>query len=192
MYSNTAPRTEEATPAGSALGGELCHLELANGVPVVAVNAGYNLSFVKPFVAAARSIETPAEGSQFRSRDSFPDRVAEIATGSREPLDDPLPIDAIPDPPDRVVCHVDGYGNIKTSIRAAEFDGWQGEVGVELNGVNHPALAARTAFESDEGTLMLVPGSAGGDDPYLELICRGASAAAWFDDPSPGDDVVIR
>ena len=191
VYSNTAPRTDEATPEGSALGGELCYLELDNGVPVVAVNAGYNLAFVKPGIETFRAIDTPAVGSQFRSRDFFPTRVAELATGDRHSLGEGLPVDTIPDPPESTVCHVDGYGNVKTSIRASAVDLAEREVPVALNGVERTVVVAREAFEADEGTVMLVPGSAGGEDPYLELISRGGSAAAAFDEPGPGDGLRI-
>ena len=61
VYSNTAPRTEETTPDRAAEGGRLCYLELDNGVPVVAVEAGYNLSFVREHVREFRVVETPAD-----------------------------------------------------------------------------------------------------------------------------------
>jgi len=186
IYSNTAPRTDEATPEGSALGGELCYLELDTGVPVVAVNAGTNLSFVKPYITEFRAIDTPAEGSQFRSRDFFPKRVAELATGDHRSLGEALPVKSVPDPPAQTVCYVDGYGNVKTSIRASSFDLGRRKLLVTINGVDRPVVVNQEAFADDE-TIMLVPGSAGGEDPYLELIERGGSAAAAFDEPTPGD-----
>ena len=81
VYSNTAPRTEESTPARPDEGGRLCYLELDNGVPVVAVDAGYNLAFVRDHVREFRVIETDHSGGQFRSRDTFPEYVVDLATG---------------------------------------------------------------------------------------------------------------
>lgn len=191
VYSNTAPRTAEATPAGSPMGGELCYLELESGVPVVAVDAGYNLSFVKPFISDFRAIDTPARGSQFRSRDFFPKRVAEIAAGNLESVGEARAVETVPDPPDSVVAHVDGYGNVKTSVGASSLEIEADTVAIVVNGIEQEAVVAGDAFEVDDGTLVLTPGSAGGEDPYLELIRRGGSAARAFDHPEPGDKLIL-
>ncbi len=190
LYSNTAPRTDAATPAGAAPGGELTYLELGNGVPVLAVNAGYNLSFVKDAIRVRRSVETPSRGSQFRSRDFFPKVVAGIANGNREPVGPPDET-PIPDRPAEVVTHVDGYGNVKSSIRASEIDLDRASVDVRIGADDVSAVVTDDVFAVAEGTLAVAPGSAGGADPYFELSRRGGSAAAAVGDPTPGDAFLI-
>lgn len=192
VYSNTAPRTEAAASHRADDGGQLCYLELDNGVPVVAVDAGYNLSFVKDHIRAFRTVETPATTGQFRSRDVFPSRVVEIATGNTDSLGAERSVRHIPPKPDATVCHVDGYGNIKTSIRASEFDPDGEELTVEIDGETRAVAVSETVSAVEEGTIAMLPGSAGGDDPYEELFLRGGSAAAEFGQPQPGDTVTIR
>ena len=192
VYSNTAPRTEETTPERADRGGQLCYLELDTGVPVVAVDAGYNLSFVKDRIREFRAVELPSETGQFRSRDSFPKRVVEIANGDTSSLGDARATEDIPSKPEQTVCHVDGYGNIKTSMRASTFDPGCETVTVTINAEPREAAVREGVSDVAEGTLALIPGSAGGSDPYEELFFRGGSAAAAFDEPRPGDSIDIQ
>lgn len=190
LYSNTAPRAT-ADAQQETGGGDLCYLRLTNGVPVVAVDAGYNLSFVRDHVEEFRTVEIPDGGSQFRSRDYFPQRVAEIAAGDRSSLGSTRSTADIPAKPASVVCHVDGYGNVKTSIRASAFDFEGEEVRVTVGGETTTVAVTDTVSDIEAGALGIVPGSAGGADPYMELFLRGGSAATHFDDPRPGDEVSI-
>lgn len=192
VYSNTAPRTEDTTPDRADEGGRLCYLELDNGVPIVAVDAGYNLSFVRDHIQVFREIETPSAAGQFRSRDAFPKQVAVIADGNMESVGAAQPHQQIPPAPENVVCHVDGYGNVKTSIRSTTFDPGGDEVTVTINGRTKDIVIANAVSEVEEGTIALVPGSAGGVDPYQELFLRGGAAAMAFDQPRPGDTITIR
>jgi len=192
IYSNTAPRTTESTPERADTGGALCYLELDNGVPVVAVDAGYNLSFIADRVTTFREIELPADTGQFRSRDVFPRRVAEIADGNHSSLGAERSLNDVPAPPESVVCHVDGYGNVKTGIRQSAFSPGNNTVTIELNGESREAVVRDAVSDVPEGILAIVPGSAGGGDPYQELFLRGGSAAAVFGDPEPGDELTVR
>ena len=192
VYSNTAPRTEAAASERADEGGQLCYLELDNDVPVVAVDAGYNLSFVADRVREFRTVETPTTDSQFRSRDVFPNLVVDIARGHTEPLGPERSTDDLPPKPESVVCHVDGYGNVKTSIRASEFAPDGDEVTIAINDRRHDVAVEEAVSGVEEGAIALLPGSAGGSDPYLELFLRGGSAAEAFDRPEPGDAVVVQ
>lgn len=192
IYSNTAPRTTDETGRQSGDGGDLCYLELDNGVPVVAVDAGYNLAFVRDHVRAFHEVDVPQTESQFRSRDVFPDPVVDIANGDLDSLGPERPIRDLPPKPGPTVCHVDGYGNVKTTVRTSELDLDRTDVTVELNDRERAVNVRETVTEVPEGSVGLVPGSAGGDDPYLELFLRGGSAATAFGDPSPGDSISIQ
>lgn len=189
VYSNTAPRTEDTTPDRADEGGQLCYLELDNGVPVVAVDAGFNLSFVKDSIRKFRAVELPAATGQFRSRDVFPKRVVEIANGNMDSLGEELSLDRLPSKPDQAVCHVDGYGNIKTSVRSSTFEPSADEVTITLNEETRDVSVRKTLSEVTEGALGLIPGSTGGSDPYVEIFLRGGSAAMEFNHPQPGDTI---
>lgn len=192
IYSNTAPRADETDPRDSNAGERLCYLELDSGTPVMAINGGYNLSFVKDNIADFRTIDAPERGSQFRSRDYFPTHVAEIANGNFDSIGDELPVDEIPEKPESTICHIDGYGNIKTSIRTSEFDPERKELTVEIGTHSIDVVHQDAIFEAEEGSLVIAPGSSGGEDPYLEIVHRGGSAAETFDQPTPGDTIDIR
>lgn len=189
IYSNTAPRTDDLGPRDANEGGDLCYAQLESGLEVVAVDAGYNFSFVKEQIATLRRIDVAISGSQFRSRDYFPEKVAEIADGDLSSVAEEKRLDEVPESPQQTVCHVDGYGNIKTSIRASEFDLDQDRVEIGLGGQSHTVSVASGVFAVEQGKLVLAPGSTGGDDSYLEISQRGGSAANRFGDPSPGDQI---
>lgn len=191
IYSNTAPRRDGAEPREENEGENLCYGILDTGVDVVAVDSGYNFSFIKHQLRAFHRIDVQTRGSQFRSRDYFPAKVIEIAHGNLSSVGDELPVEAVPDPPERAVCHIDGYGNIKTSIRASELSIDPGSVTITIGGVEHHVRASETVFAVPEGELVFAPGSTGGADPYYEVFYRGGSAAARFDHPAPGDTIAI-
>ena len=189
IYSNTAPRVD-LDGTGSTDGGPLCFAELDSGVPVVAVDAGYNFTFVRDRITSLRTVQTAPTDSQFRSRDVFPGPVVRVLTGDRGPLGPPHPVDSIPDPPESVVCHTDGYGNVKTSVRSSSVDLDREHVDVEVGtGTATVSVTTRVA-DLEAGALGFVPGSAGGDDAYMEFFLRGGSAAAELGEPEPGDVVV--
>jgi len=192
IYSNTAPRADEAGPRDANAGERLCYLELDSGVPLMAINGGYNLSFIKDNIADLRTIDVPESGSQFRSRDHFPKRVVEIANGNFDSIGDELLVEEIPEKPESTICHVDGYGNIKTSIRASEFDPKGQELMTKIGGDVMNIVHREAIFEAEEGSLVIAPGSSGGEDPYLEIVHRGGSAAKLLDQPSPGDTIKLH
>ena len=59
---------------------------LPTGVRVIGVNSGYALSFIKDVAEKLQWAASPAAGSQFRSRDVFPQAAAAIALGLPTPL----------------------------------------------------------------------------------------------------------
>lgn len=191
IYSNTAPRAEETGPRQSNAGEQLCYLELGNEIPVIAINGGYNLSFIKDWITEFRAIDAPDRGSQFRSRDYFPTRVAEIVNENFDSVGDKLSIEDIPQKPDSVVCHIDGYGNIKTSVRASEFNPG-GNITIEIASQTEEVVVRDAIFEADEGSLVIAPGSSGGEDSYLEIVHRGGSAAEIFQSPNPGETITVH
>ncbi|HEY6260562.1 MAG TPA: hypothetical protein VIW47_03135 [Nitrospiraceae bacterium] len=81
IYHNVAPREDDQTARLGNAGERLAYARLPTGVRVIGVNSGYTLSFVKDVAEKFRWAAYPAEGSQFRSRDVFPQAAAAIALG---------------------------------------------------------------------------------------------------------------
>jgi hypothetical protein len=177
IFSNTAPRDLPGTRSRNE-GEPFVYAQLNNGVHVCAVNAGYSLSFVKPLIKQLNKLKVRENGSQFRSRDFYPEAVVSIikvnmpseSTSSsrhseattkspsfpvaekshrqfmihhgltklpRDPSSSSVPplgthytahlqnllgpaLDpaSVPDIPSNKLAFIDGYGNIKTTIRA--------------------------------------------------------------------------
>jgi hypothetical protein len=59
---------------------------LPTGVRVIVVNAGYTFAFVREAAEELRWAAVSPAGSQFRSRDLFPEAAAALALGRPEAL----------------------------------------------------------------------------------------------------------
>lgn len=195
VFHNVAPRQDALQPRTANEGERLVALELG-GVLVVGPNAGNSLSFVRERPDWMRYVEVPASGSQFRSRDFFPDAVAQLATGRRDLLADDLDPADVPTPPERVIAYIDGYGNLKTTITEPPAPSGQ-RVLVRIGGIAAHAVVSDGSFEVAEGELAFAPGSSGwrsqgeGGTRFYELFLRGASAAARFAHPTVGSPIEV-
>src|SRR5918995_6380280 len=115
VYHNVAPREDEGEAREGNEGERLAYALLPNGVRVIGVNAGYAFSFVRDAAEELRWASVPAEGSQFRSRDLFPEAAGEIVAGSSAASAGEIEPSEIPDVPFDRVAYADGYGNLKTT-----------------------------------------------------------------------------
>lgn len=184
IFSNTAPRLENVNPQKENDGEKLMYAKLSNGFEILGVNAGFAFSFVKPHVTEFYYAETETNGSQFRSRDYFPECVAKMITGDRSFMGEKANPAIISDfPSDRIVS-IDGYGNMKTTLRNSQVSFAVGEqVIISINGVTHTALYSNGIFNVHNGELVVAPGSSGYEDRFLEIAVRGSNAARLFKDP---------
>src|SRR4028119_658033 len=82
IYHNVAPRADDDAARTANAGERLAFARLPTGVRVIGVNAGYAFSFVRDAAEELRWVAVPAGGSQFRSRDLFPEAAGEIVAGS--------------------------------------------------------------------------------------------------------------
>lgn len=190
VFHNVAPRQDADQVRPGNEGERLAAARLADGTLVVGVNAGYAFSFLAAD-AEVRDVEAAAAGSQFRSRDVFPDALADLVTGRAE-LGEPLEPGAIPDPPEGSVVYIDAYGNLKTSWKSAPVDSGA-RVTVEIAGTSAEAVASDGTFEVPTGTLSFAPGSSGwpGRERFYEVFLRGGSAADRFSGVRAGDPVAV-
>src|SRR3954454_16260146 len=86
IYHNVAPRRDDPHAGAGNAGERLAFARLPTGVRVIGVNAGFAFSFVRDLAAELRFAAVAAEGSQFRSRDLFPQAAGAIALGRPEAL----------------------------------------------------------------------------------------------------------
>ncbi len=185
VYANTAPRKELAGFTGEKTdGGRLVYTKLGNGSIVVAVHTGYALSFIKPIIKKIHFVNVANAGSQFRSRDYYPDMVLAIASGDTRFLDDDLDVASIPDAPEDKIGFIDGYGNLKTTCRHAQCTVGVGtKVKITVGNVTKVGVVADETYKVKDGDISWAPGSTGGTDRFMEIWLRGGNAWEAFGRP---------
>ena len=83
IFSNTAPRKDKKKAQKNNKGEVLMYAKLKNGFEVIGINAGYNFSFIKPFIKEFHHVNVENEGSQFRSRDKYPQAAEKMINGDK-------------------------------------------------------------------------------------------------------------
>src|ERR687896_570893 len=162
IYHNVAPRLDDPEVRIGNAGERLAFARLPTHVRVIGVNAGYTFAFVREAAEELRWAAVAAEGSQFRSRDLFPQAAAAIALGRPEAVAEPLPPTDVPEVPGYRIAYVDGYGNLKTTIRLSESPVRSGSViRVRIRRAEREAVASDGSFAVEPGRLAFSPGSSG-------------------------------
>lgn len=191
IFSNTAPRGDIKW-VGEDTQRFVCGI-LDNGIPIFAVNSGYNLSFVKEKLKGLWEVKVPNEGTQFRSRDYYPEAVMAILNGDISRVGKALDVKKIPDMPTFVVASVDGYGNLKTTIYRSQLSSTisvSKMLRISINGTSNFVLNTLTGIVGKTGDLCLVQGSSGGKKrPFLEIVKLQERAADAFKIRGPLDDL---
>ena len=195
IYTNVAPRGDHPDPRPGNQGERLVAATCENGVIVVGVNARHCFSFLRGS-AEIRAVAVPDAGSQFRSRDLFPEAVARLMAGDRSSLGEAVDQSLIPPPPERAVAYVDGYGNLKTTWTDAPVAVGE-KVEVVVGGAAAVATVSDETFAVRQGEMSFAPGSSGWTadgrrNVFFELLLRGGSAADRLGRPRPGASVTIR
>jgi S-adenosylmethionine hydrolase len=193
LYANVAPRQDEDRPREDNAGERLAAARLPSGVLVVGVASGASMSFLAQEGVRVRAVDVSDAGSQFRSRDVFPDAVAALARGDDGLLGKDLDVSAAPE---RSVGYVDGYGNLKTTwYEPPAATG--STVRVRIGAAEAEAVVSDGVFTVPAGALSFAPGSSGWPRAdgerrsCYELLLRGASAADLFDRPRAGTPVQV-
>lgn len=191
MLLNVAPRRDDTRPRVDNDGERLLVAEMPGGFRVLGVDAGYSFSFLAEAARRVWAAEWPTKGSQFRSRDLFPEALARLHEGRlTERAGGEVNVPAVPA---SSVAYVDGFGNVKTTIRwddeLARHAG--ADVDVTIGAVTRRARVVGGSFAVAEGELAVAPGSSGyplwpratpeetGERRvrWVELFLRGGSAA---------------
>ncbi|MBP7768437.1 hypothetical protein KA082_01195 [Candidatus Woesebacteria bacterium] len=201
IYGNAAPRRGTSKATKNNVDQGIKYARLKNGVEIINVNSEFAFGFVKKDIVEFRAIDCPDSGSQFRSRDFFPERVAKIVNGDHSILTEELSISDIPEIPHNMVAWTDGFGNIKTTMRKSDLDTMglkNGQsVQVILNGVSMMGVVATGGFSVDRGVLAVNIGSSGFEDPFVEFFLRvhhmkEKTAAVRFDYPAGGTEFELK
>jgi hypothetical protein len=198
IYHNVAPRNDDGEARANNEGERLAFARLPTGVRVIGVNAGYAFSFVRDEVEELRWASVPAGGSQFRSRDLFPEAAGDIVAGVSGALATEIDPSRIPDVPRDRIAYVDGYGNLKTTTEHGALAISSGtELRVHIGDAVREATASDGSFEVEEGELAFAPGSSGWPGPggkevrWMELFLRGGSAWEAFHRPGVGSRLEV-
>lgn len=192
IFSNTAPRGDIAW-RGEKRQPFVCAL-LESGIPVFAVNAGFNLSFVKERIIGMWKVKVPNEGTQFRSRDQYPEATMGILYGNYSLIGEKLNLRHVPSVPNFSLASIDGYGNLKTTMREGDLLPKiknSPRLRVIINGRTNLVLntLAKGVWER-AGDLCLVVGSSGGKGKnFIEIVRIMGRAADDFAIDGPRDDL---
>lgn len=198
IYHNVAPREDDEQARAGNAGERLAFARLSTGVRVVGVNAGYAFSFVRDLAVELRWAAVAAEGSQFRSRDLFPEAAGAIALGQPDALGEEIPPSDIPDVPSNCIAYIDGYGNLKTTVKHDKSKVGDGEtVRLKIGEREQAATQSDGSFAVESGQLAFAPGSSGWTNAqgeqtrWMEVFLRGGNAWKSFDCPSIGTPIQI-
>ncbi|HEX8708933.1 MAG TPA: hypothetical protein VF723_11870 [Pyrinomonadaceae bacterium] len=193
IYHNVAPRADDEDVRRGNAGERLAYARLPTGVRVVGVNAEHAFAFVRDAAEELRWAAVAAEGSQFRSRDLFPQAAAAIALGQPDALAEEVAPGEIPDLPPDTIAYIDGYGNLKTTIEAGANRAASGSpVRLRIGTVVQEAMASDGSFEVEQGRMAFAPGSSGWklgegtETRWVELFLRGGNAWEAFGRPPIG------
>jgi S-adenosylmethionine hydrolase len=195
IFHNVAPRRDNKEARQNNDGERLAYALLPNGVKVVGVHARFAFSFLRDVAKEFHYVNVPSAGSQFRSRDLFPQGVAAVAKGHSEAFAERMLLEHIPSIPEGRVAYVDGFGNIKTTFRAGVYKMGQ-SIQITLNTITQTAVISDGSFSVPQGTLTFSPGSSGWMTPtgqvrWLELFLRGGSAAHLFNYPANAEIITL-
>ncbi len=195
IFHNVAPRKDNQAARQNNDGERLAYALLPNGVRVVGVNAGYAFSFIKHAASEMYFVNVASAGSQFRSRDIFPQGVLAVAEKQDQALLEPLQPESIADIPEGCVAYIDGFGNIKTTFSKIPKVGQN--LKVTIVGKTLEVLVSDGSFSVSQGTLTFAPGSSGWLEKgrevrWMELFLRGGSAHQAFGHPKVGDKIELE
>lgn len=192
IFSNTAPRgksfsdkTDKTIPWEGNQNQAFVFARLRTGVPVFFVHSGYAGAAIKESITDFREVNVSNEGTQFRSRDSYAGAVAGFINGKTSIIGKDMDIDSIPHLPGERIAYIDGYGNIKTTIRKSDWPkdlGDKTQVEVEINGVKRTVMnMVGIKGQRLNGGLYVQTGSSGeAENPYIEIVRIMGSAEEAF------------
>lgn len=190
VFANCAPRADKLSEREDNEGEGLLLALTRYEIPLIVVNSGHSLSFIKDDIKELWRLDVSRGGSQFRSRDLFPKAVQRFIQGDESLKGSRLEVDVVPDPPERQIGYVDSFGNLKTTVRQGDpfletLKPGQ-RFAVRINGIRRSVRVAGGSFQVQEGDIAFAPGSSGRERPFWEIFQRSGSAWQTYGKPFPG------
>jgi len=200
IFVNTDPRTDKSEAHEVGLGALFLVAILKSGLIICGPNGGYCFSMIKEKIEQLFVYRGVESGSQFRSRDRFPQVVAPLMEEKEESLNlEEISLEVIPDLNSKIVAHIDNFGNIKTTFTKNEFEKFAAgtKIKVEINGVKQEVIYTHHLTGHHPGELLFYPGSSGDiNNPFMEIANLFSdnykSASDYFGHPKPGMEVKIK
>jgi len=196
IFHNVAPRADNPGLRPENAGEPLAFGLLPGGVRVIGPQAGYTFSFIRDLAQELRWVSVTGDGSQFRSRDFFPKAAADILAGSPDILGERIGPGVIPDIPKSEIAYIDGYGNLKTTIRRSEIPSRLGaEMQLRIGETVNNVIRTDEVFGVRPGQIAFSPGSSGWTNAkgeqirWMEIFLRGGSAWERFGRPEVGTPI---
>lgn len=201
IYVNVAPRKQDLAAVVDNAGEKLV-CGVYNGNIIVAVNSGFTLSYLKD-VVNFWEVNCKYAGSQFRSRDVFPEQIYLISQAINEVGYSSLSeikyvganVTNIPDMPSDKILYSDYFGNLKINnvLTEEQKDAPKLHVRIQGTGVNVNNGNGNGIFSVPDGEFVIAQGSSGWNtNRFLEISLRGGNAAKHFGNPLPGTKVNIE
>jgi len=195
IYTNTAPRKDNQASRIENEGEHLAYALLKNGVKVVGVNASHTFTFIKSYIKEFYAVKVANKGSQFRSRDFYPEAVVGIMNNDTKYIGEKLDINRLYEIPERRIAWIDGYGNMKTTVRQSDMKKYTSgqPLLVTIGDMKRTAWYSNGTFSVREGELAFAAGSSGEkNNPFMELFLRGLSAWKELGKPDVEDEFTIE
>lgn len=197
IFHNVAPRKDDLSARSNNAGEPLCFVKTKNAI-VIGVFSGYSLSLLKN-EAEVYILNCPVVGSQFRSRDIFPEYTIRVVRHYLEHQNvDPFIAnkqEIFPEMAENTILYIDGYGNLKTNINIDKIEAQDG-LKIKINNIEKIIRVNKGGvFAAKDGDLILSIGSSGWESKsgkrkiFTEIFLRGGSACDYFGGISIGDKV---
>ena len=128
----------------------------------------------------------------------IPRDAAAIALGVAGALGEEIHAAAVPDIHLHRIAYIDGYGNIKTTVRCDPARLHSATAyRVDIGGITREALASDGSFAVPQGQMAFAPGSSGwrtkrtGTVRWMEVFLRGGNAWEAFGRPPIGTEIRV-
>jgi hypothetical protein len=184
--------TARGAPDGSFCAGRTC-----DGVLLVGPDAGWAWSFAAAELEGLCHVDVHAGPDELRAA-GLVGAVTHLLARHPHAFCDALPRAGLPPLPQDVVAHVDGHGNVTTTIEEDPPAPPGTTVRVRAGDFTAPAVVAASTAAVAPDELALVPGCSGwrrrrgGYRRFAELRVRSGSAAERLGSPPSGTPVAVE
>jgi hypothetical protein len=168
-----------------------------DGVAIVGPDMGWSWSFVAPEINGPCYLELPTADRGTYSPELLAGAIVRAVVRHSHAMCEPVPPEALPPFPERVVALVDRCGILCTTISPTPAPVGE-RIGVRIGNASATAVVADDSVEVPRGQLGLGPTSRpwrrrdGEACPFHDLFIPGGSAARRFSSPATGAEIILE